>query len=96
MHKTNTHTTATCHISAVIVMLLQENIKNSISSLEKEQEKLAENIPITNAAEETYKREHASYEDLKKEASGKEDGREICGPLGEQMDREMLHYIIIQ
>lgn len=48
---------------------LEENIKNSISSLEKEQEKLAENIPITNAAEETYKREHASYEDLKKEAS---------------------------
>ncbi|KAG8561112.1 hypothetical protein GDO81_015251 [Engystomops pustulosus] len=48
---------------------LQEKIKISISSLENEQEKLSETIPIMNGAEDTYNKEHNNYEDLKKKAS---------------------------
>ncbi|XP_056402322.1 titin homolog isoform X2 [Hyla sarda] len=48
---------------------LEEKIKNSISSLENEQEKLAMKIPIMNAAEDTYNKEHTNYEDLKKKSS---------------------------
>ncbi|XP_069807520.1 coiled-coil domain-containing protein 175 [Dendropsophus ebraccatus] len=48
---------------------LEEKMKNLISSLEIEQDKLAMNIPIMNAAEDTYNKEHINYEDIKKKAS---------------------------
>ncbi|KAM3920155.1 coiled-coil domain-containing protein 175 [Leptodactylus fuscus] len=51
------------------IKMLEESIRNSNTSLEKEQEKLAQNIPIMDAAEDTYNTEHSNYEGLKKKAS---------------------------
>ncbi|KAM4013895.1 coiled-coil domain-containing protein 175 isoform 2-T3 [Anomaloglossus baeobatrachus] len=51
------------------IQTLEEEIKNSLLDLENEEEKLAKNIPIMDAAEGTYNKEHVNYEDLKRKSS---------------------------
>ncbi|XP_066464316.1 coiled-coil domain-containing protein 175 [Eleutherodactylus coqui] len=51
------------------IIILEEKMKKSISGFENQQENLTKNIPIMNAAEDAYNKEHVNYEDLKKKAS---------------------------
>ncbi|XP_073494844.1 coiled-coil domain-containing protein 175 [Phyllobates terribilis] len=51
------------------IQFLEEKMKNAILDLDNRQENLAKNIPIMNAAEDTYNKEHINYEDVKKKSS---------------------------